>query len=297
MVLEVAHQFKSQQKFDAIFWVQAERKDLIRESFSKIAQVLGLEGAIDSSDDDCNFMLVQQWLGETGMFTSRVGIDLQIRLARSWLLIYDNVDDFSLLKNYYPLENTKGFVIVTTRFLFRSIHILGRTILVGIKKFDPVTSLQLFNIRKTHDAKCDAGGEVGDTQDVLGALDGLALGIKQIAHYIGQNSLRISAFQEEYSMTPHSILEHDMSGSTATESIASLWSSQFETAEDTNMNAFKLLAMLSLAHADNIPLELFQLGELKKEDSTSTTDEYDPRPSLETRSEIDWVSFCRSPVK
>jgi len=88
VALEVAHQFKSQQKFDAIFWVQAERKDLIRESFSKIAQGLGLEGAIESSDDDCNFMLVQQWLGETGMFTSRcpvsrVGIDLQIRLARS----------------------------------------------------------------------------------------------------------------------------------------------------------------------------------------------------------------------
>ncbi|KAK3345809.1 hypothetical protein B0T25DRAFT_460837 [Lasiosphaeria hispida] len=202
-------------------------------------------------------------------FSSRTSKD------RSWLLIYDNVSDFSLLKEYFPPDTARGSVMVTTRFFSRLARVPGHMTPIELSKFDPDMSLRFFNsIRTARDPTCDIDKEVEETREVLETIDGLALGIKQMAYYITKKRFTISMFQEKYSTTARYILTCNPPEDT--DSLASLWSLQFQDIKDTN--SFKLLGMLALAHAEDIPRDLFELDE-----------------PLEGDSIADWTSFCEDP--
>jgi len=70
LAMVAAHQCKNMlpRQYDAIFWLNAENADVLRESFTKIALRLLLRGASDKSDKDRNFMLVKNWLDKTSMY-------------------------------------------------------------------------------------------------------------------------------------------------------------------------------------------------------------------------------------
>jgi AAA ATPase domain len=59
LALTAAHRCKTAKGYDAIFWLNAENVDVLRESFTRIALRLLLRGASDKSDKDRNFMLVK----------------------------------------------------------------------------------------------------------------------------------------------------------------------------------------------------------------------------------------------
>jgi replication-associated recombination protein RarA len=55
--LDVAHQFKEENCYDAIVWVNAENREVLRESFNKLAVKLILDGATARSDKDTSLRL------------------------------------------------------------------------------------------------------------------------------------------------------------------------------------------------------------------------------------------------
>lgn len=67
LAVAAAHELKNEQKYEAIFWLNAENSDVLRESFTRIALRLLLKGATDKSDKDRNFMLTKNWLDKTSM--------------------------------------------------------------------------------------------------------------------------------------------------------------------------------------------------------------------------------------
>lgn len=58
---------KGEKQYDAIFWLNAENEDVLRESFTNMALRLLLRGATERSDKDRNFMLAKNWLDKTRM--------------------------------------------------------------------------------------------------------------------------------------------------------------------------------------------------------------------------------------
>jgi len=68
LALEVAHQLKNERRYDAILWVDAETRDVLRESFTKLALRLLLKDAVAGADKDLNFMLMKNWMDKTGKF-------------------------------------------------------------------------------------------------------------------------------------------------------------------------------------------------------------------------------------
>ncbi|KAJ8130114.1 hypothetical protein O1611_g3512 [Lasiodiplodia mahajangana] len=83
----------------AIFWIETEHESEYMKSFTEIAHVLELPGATTSKGHDTNRLLVIKWLQETKV---------------PWLLIFDNVEDQSVLNRLSPSDGP-GSIIVTCR--------------------------------------------------------------------------------------------------------------------------------------------------------------------------------------
>jgi hypothetical protein len=182
---------------------------------------------------------------------------LTASIERNWLLIYDNVQDFNLLNEYLPPET--GSMIVTSRFDASSHGMAGRPARVRLQKFNPEQALQLFNnLRLSRDPTCDTQSEEEETIELLESIDGLALGIKQMAFYIASKRLTISKYREQYSKMARYILDRKISPEER-HSLGTLWSVHFHDIQDSG--ASKLLGMLSLAGPDNFPIELLQFEE------------------------------------
>ncbi|KAI0110861.1 P-loop containing nucleoside triphosphate hydrolase protein [Nemania sp. FL0031] len=256
LALEAAHQLRSEHRYDAILWVNAENRDVLRESFTKLALRLLSNDAVAGADKDFNFMFMKNWMDKT---------------KKTWLLIYDNVHDFDLLDEYLPPNNT-GSMIITSRFEAPS-YIAGvNTTHIQLQKFDSAESLELFNnLRLSRDPTCNIDTEHEQIQELLESVDGLALGIKQTAFYIASNKLSITGYQEQYSQMAKYILDRK-SDSEERHSLGTLWNIQFQDIHSSS--ASKLLAILSLAHPDDFPTELLECDEHEVGD---------------------WASFCTDP--
>lgn len=181
---------------------------------------------------------------------------LMMNTARSWLLLYDNVDDCDLLNEYLPPDT--GSMIITTRFQNVSFGVSGTPTRIQLEKFSPEDSLNLFNgLRLLRHPQADVENEKEQTKELLELIDGLALGIKQMAFYISSKKMKIFKFQEQYNKMAKYILEHKTPSTSHT--LGTLWSVQFEGIWGSN--ASKLLGLLSLCGPENIPRELFELDE------------------------------------
>ncbi|KIX07673.1 uncharacterized protein Z518_02327 [Rhinocladiella mackenziei CBS 650.93] len=242
LALKAAHKYKEARKYDAIFWLNAEDPDVLRESYNKMACRLLLQGANGKSDKDVNYMLVKNWLDKT---------------SRKWLLIYDNVDDEKILRNYLPPD--AGTMIITTRYQSVSFAVNDPNITrLQLEKFNPEDSLRLFNhLRVIRDPTADINGEIAETKELLEEVDGLALGIKQMACYIAKKRLTIPLFREKYTKMAKSIINSKAEG--VHHALGTLWRVQFLDIQDTS--ASKLLGLLSLCAPNDIPRELFEVGE------------------------------------
>ncbi|RSL51273.1 hypothetical protein CEP54_011481 [Fusarium duplospermum] len=257
LALEAAHHFKNEKQYDAILWVNAENRNVLRESFTKLASCLMLKDAAEGSDKDRNFMVLRKWLNKT---------------SKRWLMIYDNVNDFRLLNEYLPPET--GSMIVTSRFYSFSYAFPGRATRISLQKFGLDDSLHLFNrYRKSRDPDNDTTADLNETKELLESIDGLALGIKQMAFYIASKGLSVSKFLDQYNR----MAKYVLNGQTPDDrhSLGTLWNMQFEDIKKTN--AAKLLGILSMAGADGFPRELLELDEPPDEEAAG------------------WVEFCADP--
>ncbi|KAJ4302826.1 hypothetical protein N0V90_001717 [Kalmusia sp. IMI 367209] len=244
LVIEAAHQMVKTQNYESILWVNASSRDLIRESFNKIACRLRLDGSHEKSDKDLNYMLVKQWLDKT---------------KRSWLLIYDNVDDSVVLDEYLPPET--GSLIITTRYKALGFGLSISPKLIELTHLSEKDSLELFNkYRLMRDPNANVRGEKAETEELLEHIDFLTLGVKQMASYVGSKKLKIKDFKKKYDITAKNILDHQAPSTTHT--LGTLWNVQFEdTKKSEDSFASDLLGLLSLCHADAIPHQLFELDD------------------------------------
>lgn len=98
----IEYAFSRREKYDAIFWVDAETVQKLNASYARIARELDLQGSSKLHDDTTNRKLVQTWL--TKPLITPNGQRLDARKLASWLLIFDHVDDPKILNDYWPVN-------------------------------------------------------------------------------------------------------------------------------------------------------------------------------------------------
>ena len=108
----VEYAYSRRECFDAIFWLGAEDAKILASSFARISQELGLDD--DGSDFAASRDIVMRWLSRS--FRKHSGPD-EPENQVNWLIIFDNVDNFHVLSDYWPSFG-RGSVLVTSRDSF-----------------------------------------------------------------------------------------------------------------------------------------------------------------------------------
>lgn len=92
--------YRYEQSFNCIFWVQAETRVGLADTFTLIATQLGL--APDGTDQERLVELSRKFLDKTD---------------KTWLLVFDNVDNWTDIEDYLPekTSTTNGSILITTR--------------------------------------------------------------------------------------------------------------------------------------------------------------------------------------
>jgi hypothetical protein len=192
--IAVEFMFLQQKKFDAIFWLQADGLSKLTEEFGQIAAALGLEDVDDAFDQDVSRNLAKRWLTNPTK-TQDVEGDTSI-VPATWLIIFDNVEDPDILKDFWPTSGN-GSIIITSRDPFAKNQ--GFTAAASgedVKEFD-------FDGAARFLIKLTSHGEEEDQQlheeatKIAKRLGGLPLAITQMAGIINRRALSLAEFLDQ----------------------------------------------------------------------------------------------------
>ena len=233
--------------FEAIFWIRCETSVSLRQSFSDMAMALNLPGADRHGHHEENLMAVQKWLKLT---------------RRRWLMIFDNAEKESILKQYWPV-GANGAILITSRKYYnfmKDSQRRGET----VKPFNEQQSWALLMQLLGEDWKAlDKEGRIRVSEEqaakqFLSKLGGLALAIQQAAILINNSEIgghTINSTYEEFKDTAQN-LPPRQSGerSELIHSLDTLWNMTFKS---LSRNARDFLSVLSLLSPDAMLIDLF----------------------------------------
>lgn len=113
LAVTFAYECKERQHFNHIFWVQSEDPGKLAKSFGDIALKLGLEES--NENQVVSRDLVLEWLSDP---EPRPHDGFKHPSSEGdtprWLVIFDNADDLSILRDYWPVTG-RGSILITSR--------------------------------------------------------------------------------------------------------------------------------------------------------------------------------------
>lgn len=184
--LAVQYAYSRKDRFDAIFWLSADDRNILASNFAQIAQKLDLED--DSLDLAASREVVMGWLSRP--LRKVTGKDESQNIA-NWLIIFDNVDDLDVLSEYWP-KFGHGSVLVTSRDPFAKHNIyMEDTNGMDLTPLS-ISETEILMQRLTH-VKAD-GLQQSALAEIAQKLDGLPLAISQMSGIFRQ--LRLLSYTD-----------------------------------------------------------------------------------------------------
>lgn len=168
----------SMKVYDVIAWIPSETQVKMTQALSKLAKKLGLPKGDDSEDDYQASLKVKDWLNESG---------------RSFLLIFDNVEQIDILLQVWP-SSEKGSILITTRS--PSVASKRATEVMHLESFSMDKALEALNSLTGLDSKKDEDSAAAN--DICQLLGGLPLAIVQMSEYIRDRGCSYEEFLRIY---------------------------------------------------------------------------------------------------
>jgi len=184
--LAIEYAYSRQSKFDAIFWVTADDKNILTEEFARIAVDLGLKDEREVQDLTVARELVKGWLSNP---VRSYDAPTSSSNEASWLLIFDNADKFDVLEDFWPTTGL-GAVLTTSRDPLAKSQTHTANWGIDLRPFSSPEAMQFMDIitrRFLPPGQPTQDKEIAETVDKLG---GLPLLITQMAGVMAR--LRLS---------------------------------------------------------------------------------------------------------
>ncbi len=242
LALEYAYQYH--QDYQAVLWARAEGTEALISSYIVLAALLRLP---------------EREVKEQEVIVQSVKIWLQTH--RDWLLILDNADELTVLRDFLP-PSLGGHLILTTRATAtgRLAHRLE------IETLQPEQGA-LFLLRRSALLAPDAELSQASLQDQKQALQisqelgGLLLALDQAGAYLEETGTDLASYWQIYQQHRTDLLRQRR-GLVADhpEPVASTWSLSFQRVEKTNPAAADLLRLCAVLSPDMIPEEILTTG-------------------------------------
>jgi tetratricopeptide (TPR) repeat protein len=243
--IAVEYAYRYRDEYQAILWTTAETEDALISDFMRIASILQLPEK-DNLDKQLVVGGVKLWLSST----------------RGWLLVIDNLDDPNLLDRYIP-QDGRGHILVTardqeagTRTTTLPVEKMGEedgaTLLLRRAKLIPEQ-------RKLNEAR---ENEREQAREIAGEMDGHPLALDQAGAYIAEARCTLHTYCELYQKYRDKLLhERGRRHFGHPYSLAATILLSFEKVKQVSPVAANLLRMCAFLHADDIPEELFAVGD------------------------------------
>lgn len=249
--IAIEYAYRHASEYAAIFWIKAETIESILSSLRRIAALLELSVEAQERDQQRIIAAFQSWLATHSR----------------WLLIWDNLEDLSLLQHL--LQPTRqGAILITTRCQTLGTLAQGLVLepmgceegLLFVLRRAKVLELEatnehLYRLAETRPSEYEAAAEL------VTLMGGLPLALDQVGVYIDEtgcslaNYLQLYQQQRMHLLNRRDILRHDHSQSvTATFLLAR------KRVEQEQKLALDVLHACTLLYAEAIPEELFVKG-------------------------------------
>jgi hypothetical protein len=242
--IAVEYAYRYRQNYQTVLWTRAETREALVSGYLAIAERLNLPEK-DEQDQMAAIEAVLRWL----------------KTHTQWLLILDNADDLSVVREFLP-SVFGGHIVLTTRA--QAMGRLANRVEVETMELDVAT---LFLLRRASLISPDAPLEHALVADIATArmiceeLGGLPLALDQAGAYIEETQCTLSDYHKWYQMRRAALLQR-RGGLVADhpEPVATTWSLAFEKIVQKSPAAADLLRCCAFLHPDAIPEEIFKSG-------------------------------------
>ncbi len=247
LMLEYA--YRKRDDYEAVFWLRADKQELLQEDLAQTAKLLGVPEARKRQPNHQYLVTeARQW------FQKHSG----------WLVLLDNVEEDVQVKDILS-SMPHGHVLLTTRS--QAIAELSSNLHLDKMQQEEGALLLLRRTRllpqpASLDAFSDA--ERLEALELSLTLDGLPLALDQAGAYIGETGCSLSDYIQLYYAHRKELLERrserEKLYSDYQESVATTWLISFSRVEQQCPAATKLLDLCAFLYPDAIPEDILLEG-------------------------------------
>lgn len=241
--LAVEYAYRHFADYSAIFWLVGETVESMIAGLLTLADVLSLPEKKER-DEEKTVAAVLRWLNT----------------HRDWLLIVDNVEDYTKIKSMLPVAR-QGALLFTTRL--QTLGTLAQSI--EVQPF-PLEEATQFLLRRSGYLKEQElpdfllSEDYAAARELASAMDGLPLALDQAGAYIEETRCGMQEFLQLYQTYTVQLLRERDERSEHPPSVVSTFALSFERLLQKNSEATELLILCCFLAPDAIPEQMIVQG-------------------------------------
>ncbi|HEU5379785.1 MAG TPA: tetratricopeptide repeat protein, partial [Ktedonobacteraceae bacterium] len=239
LAVEYAYRVRLQNCYTHTLWINAVNEETILSSFAALTEQLPFIASQEEKDQRKRATAIIHWLEQC---------------QHSWLLIFDNADDVSLVQQYFPHQGN-GSLLLTTHV--HAVAALASPLEVELMGVMEGTHFLLHRTQRLD----TTDEEIDEATNVVVALDGFPLALDLAGAYIGETGCSFGNYLRLYQNHRHALLARRGGQDTQyLDSVATTWSLSFQKIEQAHPAAADLLRLCAFLAPDQIPEALLREG-------------------------------------
>jgi tetratricopeptide (TPR) repeat protein len=236
----IEYAYRHREEYRAVFWVQATSRETLIADSTKIATLLYLPEQ-NAREPEVTIQAVKHWLENN----------------TSWLLIFDNADDLSIVNDILPSKNS-GHILFTT--CATAMGNLAKRVEIDEMDIEEGALLLLRRAKiLTLDAPLNSAleNDLATARTIAKAMDGLPLALDQAGAYIEETRCNLPDYLQLYLNQPTDLLqERGERKDYHPDPVAKTWALSFAKVQQANPAAADLLRFCAFLAPDDIPEEI-----------------------------------------